>query len=102
MLIYFLIEPEICSVNQLPADFVTVDNCTSTKQQCLGGCISYSMSAFNSPQNNCRCCSPATTSTVQVEMSCTDSTGSITIQSKSYNNILTCSCSACENTTGDQ
>jgi len=73
-----------------------------SQQQCLGGCISYSMSGFYSPKNNCRCCSPATTSTKQVEMRCTDSTGATTIVSKSYENILTCSCSACDNTIGGQ
>jgi len=65
------------------------------QQECLGGCISYSMSGFNSPQNNCRCCSPAQTSTIQVQMNCTDSTGDITIISKPYETILSCSCSAC-------
>ncbi|CAF5088956.1 unnamed protein product, partial [Rotaria sp. Silwood1] len=99
-----VLKPEICSVQQLPADFVTIDNCTSTEkiyqQQCLGGCISYSMSGFNSPKNNCRCCSPATTSTKQVEVKCTHSNGDTTIILKPYENILTCSCSACENTIG--
>ena len=98
-MIYLFLEPEVCSVQQLPSDFLTIDNCTSTskfpQQQCLGGCISYAMSGFNSPTTNCRCCSPATTSTIQVEMNCTDSTGVITTQLKSYENILTCSCSAC-------
>ncbi|CAF3238098.1 unnamed protein product, partial [Rotaria sp. Silwood2] len=99
-------KPEICSVHQLPAEFVTIDNCISTEkisqQQCLGGCISYSMSGFNSPRSNCRCCSPATTSTIQVKMTCTDSNGDTTIMSKPYENILTCSCSACENTIGGE
>jgi hypothetical protein len=98
-LLFFFIEPEICSVNQLPADFVTLDNCVSTQmipqQQCLGGCISYSMSGFNSPQNTCRCCSPAQTSTIQVEMQCTDTNGNTTIVSKPYETILSCSCSVC-------
>ncbi|CAM4880153.1 unnamed protein product [Rotaria socialis] len=95
-------KPEICSINILPADFVTIDNCTSTEkisqQQCLGGCISYSMSGFSSPQNNCRCCAPATTSTAQVKLICTDSSGYSTTIWKPYKTILTCSCSACENT----
>ncbi|CAF1010447.1 unnamed protein product, partial [Rotaria sordida] len=99
-------KPEICSVQQLPAEFITIDNCISTalipQQQCLGGCISYSMSGFNSPRNNCRCCSPATTSTILVDMTCTDPNGGITIISKPYENILTCSCSACENTIGGE
>ena len=66
------------------------------QQQCLGGCISYSMSGFNSPRNTCRCCSPATTSTKQVEMRCKNSNGDTSIISTPYENILTCSCSACE------
>jgi hypothetical protein len=94
-----ILEPEICSVNSLPADFVTLDNCVSTQmipqQECLGGCISYSMSGFNAPKNTCRCCSPAQTSTIQVEMSCTDSNGNTTIISKPYSTILSCSCSVC-------
>jgi len=53
------------------------------------------MSGFNSPQNTCRCCSAAQTSTIQVEMQCTDANGNTTIVSKPYENILSCSCSAC-------
>ena len=100
------VEPEVCSVMQLPAEFVTVDNCTSVQaipqQQCLGGCISYAMSGFNYARNNCRCCSPATTSTVNIEMKCIDANGVSTTVSKPYTNILTCSCSACENTIGSK
>ncbi len=65
------------------------------QQECLGSCISYSMSGFNSAQNTCRCCTPAQTLTIQVEMSCTDATGNTTIISQPYETILSCSCSAC-------
>ncbi|CAF5067471.1 unnamed protein product, partial [Rotaria sp. Silwood1] len=41
-----------------------------------------------------------TTSTKQVEVKCTHSNGDTTIILKPYENILTCSCSACENTIG--
>lgn len=102
----FTIEPEICSVVHLAAEFVTIDNCTSThlipQQQCLGGCISYAMSGLNYARNNCRCCSPATTSTVDIEMNCVDANGVSTIVSKPYMNILSCSCTACESTAGNQ
>ena len=98
----FPIEPEICSVTQLPADFITIDNCTSvqkiTQQQCFGSCISYSMSGFHSTRNNCRCCSPTEVSTIQVEMQCTESNDDITFMSKPYETILACSCSACTST----
>lgn len=101
--IFIFLEPEICSVIQLPTDFITIDNCTSTQkifqQQCLGGCISYSISGFHSPRSYCRCCSPEKTSTIQVEMQCTESNGDITIISKPYENILACSCSACKDKT---
>ncbi len=66
-----------------------------SQQECLGGCISYSMSGFYSTQNTCRCCSPAETSTIQVEMNCTDTNGDTTIVMQPYENILSCSCSAC-------
>ena len=95
----FLLEPEICSVHKLPAEIVTLDNCVSTalvpQQECLGGCISYAMSGFNSPKNTCRCCAPAETKEMLVEMKCTDSTGSVTTVSKPYQTIISCSCSVC-------
>lgn len=100
LIVLFLLEPEICSVNQLPADYIRIDNCTSTEkisqQQCLGGCISYSMSGFYAPQNICRCCAPTQTSAIQIEMKCTDSNGDTIIMSKLYENIVACGCSACE------
>jgi len=97
--IFSLLEPENCSVRHLPSDYVTVDNCVSTKkiaqQQCLGGCISQAMSGFDSSQNSCRCCAPAKTSTIPVELKCTDSYGKTKVVSKPYTVIHSCSCSVC-------
>lgn len=95
-----LLEPEKCSVRHLPAEIIRLDDCVSTspvsQQECSGGCISYAMSGFDSPKKTCRCCAPAETDKMFVEMNCTNSTDNVTITvSKLYQTIKSCSCSVC-------